>query len=287
MKKWVKDYIKGCAICQQTKVQMHKKHTPMYHIPTNTNMLPFQTIAMDLIMGLPARQGFNAILTIVDHGCSRAAVFLPCTTTISGPGIAQLYLDHVYKWFGLPSKIIINRDPQLTSHFSKALTKKLGTQQNLSTALHPQTDGLSKWKNQWVEQYLWTVTASHPEDWSYWISVASAIHNNWVNTTTGLSPNHILLGYTPTLAPSKVIRTDNKAVERHVKHMIEAWDQATKAINWKAGSTPQAQYWDNQQMVEGCTTGALGDKRVDRTTQARGSNNGMALSSVHESTVCT
>ena len=51
---------------------------------------------MDLITGLPNRQGFNAILTIIDHGCSRAAVFLPCTTNISGPGIAQLYLDHVY-----------------------------------------------------------------------------------------------------------------------------------------------------------------------------------------------
>ena len=61
---------------------------------------------MDLITGLPNRQGFNAILTIVNHGCSRAAIFLPCTTTISGLGIAQLYLDYMYRWFGLPTKII-------------------------------------------------------------------------------------------------------------------------------------------------------------------------------------
>ena len=121
---------------------------------------------MDLIMGLLARRGFNAILTIVDHGCSRAAVFLPCNTTISGPGIAQLYLDNIYRWFGLPTKIISNRDPCFTSHFRKALTKKLRIQQNLSTAFHPQTDRPSEWKNQWVEQYLQTVTATHPEDWS-------------------------------------------------------------------------------------------------------------------------
>ena len=30
MKKWIEDYVKGCAICQQTKVQTHKRHTPMY-----------------------------------------------------------------------------------------------------------------------------------------------------------------------------------------------------------------------------------------------------------------
>ena len=68
----------------------------MYQIPTTPHTLPFQTIAMDLITGLPNRQGFNVILTIVDHGCSRAAIFLPCTTNISGPGITQLYLDYVY-----------------------------------------------------------------------------------------------------------------------------------------------------------------------------------------------
>ena len=98
---------------------------------------------MDLITGLPNRQGFNAILTIVNHRCSRAAIFLPCTTNISRPGIAQLYLDHVYQWFGLPTKIISNRDPCFTSHFRKAIMK-LGIQQNLSTTFHPQTDGLSE-----------------------------------------------------------------------------------------------------------------------------------------------
>jgi len=66
---------------------------------------------MDLIMGLPPVKGKDAILTIVDQGCSRATIFLACDTTITGPGIAQLYMDHVFRWFGLPTKIISNRDP--------------------------------------------------------------------------------------------------------------------------------------------------------------------------------
>ena len=179
---------------------------------------------------------------IINHGCSRAAIFLPCTTNISRPGIAQLYLNHVYQWFGLPTKIISDRDPHFTSHFGKAITRKLGIQQNLSTAFHPQTNGLSKWKNQWIEQYLRTIIASHPEDWSYWISVTSAVHNNWINSTTNLSPNEILLSYSPHLAPSEVIRTDNKAAEKQVKRMIKARDQAIKFINWKAGEAPSSQF---------------------------------------------
>ena len=222
MKQWISDYVKGCAICQQTKVQTHKRPIPTYRIPTTLGTLPFQTIAMDLITGLPNRRGFNAILTIVDHGCSRAAIFLPCTTNISGPGITQLYLDYIYRWFGLPTKIISDQDPHFTSHFGKAITKKLGIEQNLSTAFHPQTDGLSEQKNQWIEQYLRTIVASHLEDWSYWVAIASAVHNNQINSTIGLLPNEILLGYSPRLAPSEAIRMDNEAAEKRVKQMMEA-----------------------------------------------------------------
>ena len=96
MNKWIVGYIKGCAICQQNKIIMHQKKTPLYGTTVPQNARPFQQIAMDLITGLPLRNGKDAILTIVDHGCSQAAVFLPCSTNIMGPGIAQLYLKHVY-----------------------------------------------------------------------------------------------------------------------------------------------------------------------------------------------
>jgi hypothetical protein len=123
----------------------------MFNIPVPTNVLPFQVIAMDLITQLPKSNGYNTILMIVDHGCTRAAIFLPCNSMMTGEGVARLYYDHVYKWFGLPTRVIFDRDPRFTSHFAKALCTRLGVQQNLSTAFHPQTDGLSERKNQWVE----------------------------------------------------------------------------------------------------------------------------------------
>jgi len=148
MRTWITDYVAGCAICQQNKNITHRARTPLYRIPTQDDALPFQQIALDLITGLPPNGPYDSILTIVDHGCSRAAVFLPCATTVTGPGVAQLYFDNVYRWFGLPSKVISDRDPRFTSHFGRALTHKIGVKQNLSTAFHPQTDGLSERKNQ-------------------------------------------------------------------------------------------------------------------------------------------
>ena len=87
MKEWIADYVKGCTTCQQNKILTYWRTTSMYHIPMQCGVLPFQSMAMDLIMGLSERCNHNAILTIVDQGCSRAAVFLPCNTTITGAGI--------------------------------------------------------------------------------------------------------------------------------------------------------------------------------------------------------
>ena len=47
MQSWISDYIKGCAICQQSKNLTHWKHTPLYQIPTKPGTRPFQAVAMD------------------------------------------------------------------------------------------------------------------------------------------------------------------------------------------------------------------------------------------------
>jgi len=74
MRVWIADYVQGCAKCQQNKIITHRTRPPMYKIPTDPAALPFQQIAMDLIIGLPESNRHDSILTIVDHGCSRAAV---------------------------------------------------------------------------------------------------------------------------------------------------------------------------------------------------------------------
>jgi hypothetical protein len=199
---------------------------------------------MDLIMGLPLIKGKDAILTIVDQGCSHAAIFLPCNMTITGPGITQLYHDHIFRWFGLPTKIISDWDPQFTFHFSRALMAQLEVEQNISTAFHLQTNGLSEWKNQWIEQYLRLISSMAPKDWTYWLALASAIHNNQKNMTTGLLPNQVLLGYKITLNLGQTSPTTNESA-KECSHVMMEWQvQAITAINQAAEKLgkPEAQY---------------------------------------------
>jgi len=171
-----------------------------------------------------------------------------------GPGIAQLYLEHVYQWFGLPKKMISDQDLRFTSHFGKALLFKLSITQNLSTTFHSQTDGLLERKNQWIEQYLCLVTSLSPEHWTQWLDIASAVHNNQKNTTIGLLSNQILIRYKITLALLNIPLSNNQMVEDRIRNMMEHQAQAIDAINKAAkgdGSIPKQYSIRDQVWLEG------------------------------------
>ena len=154
MKQFVQNYVKGCAVCQATKPNTVQPRAPLLPIAVVPKAIPFQTISLDLITDLPVSKGYDSILTIVDHDCSKAAIFLPCRKTIDVEGIAHLYVQHVFSHFGHPQHVISDRDPRFTAQFMRQMCALLGITQNISTAYHPQTDGQSECANQWVEQYL-------------------------------------------------------------------------------------------------------------------------------------
>jgi hypothetical protein len=68
---------------------------------------------------------------------------------------------------------------------------------------------------------LHLITLAQPEDWTEWLSIASAVHNNRQNATTRLSPNQILLGYKIKLFPSEQNTSNNQTVKDRMKQMME------------------------------------------------------------------
>jgi len=103
---FVVTYIKGCATCQMNKVNTNLTKPPVYLITPVSGTLPFQTIALDFIMKLPESLGNDTILTIMDHDCFKASIFVPCKEAIDSEGVAKLYVQHVVPHYGLPKKII-------------------------------------------------------------------------------------------------------------------------------------------------------------------------------------
>jgi len=73
--------------------------------------MPFETVTLDFITKLPTSQGYDSILTIMDHDCSKAAIFIPCKEAITAEETAGLILQHIFPRFRLPKRFISNRDP--------------------------------------------------------------------------------------------------------------------------------------------------------------------------------
>jgi hypothetical protein len=192
-------YIRGCAICQSTKPNTTRPKPPMMPITHNQPQHPFQTIAMDLITDLPISRGYDSILAIVDHGCSKAAIFLPCHKAIDAVGVASLYAKRVFPFYSVPRKVISDQDPQFTAQFAKELCGALKIDQNLSMAYHLQTDGQSERANQRVEQYLQIYGNEEQNDWADLLLLAQFTHNAWPNESTGQTPFNLLIGHMPTL----------------------------------------------------------------------------------------
>ena len=72
---------------------------------------------MDFIVSLPrSTRGHDAIFSIIDR-FSRICRFIPCSTSLTAWEAAQLFFEHWVCKYGVPKKIISDRDVKFTSQF--------------------------------------------------------------------------------------------------------------------------------------------------------------------------
>ena len=197
MQQDIMDYVKGHADSQQNKANNQAKKAMLSPIFTKPKALPFKTVAMDFIIKLPLSNGYDSILTITDHDCTKAVIFIPCNKAITAEGVAKLYLEHIFKHVGLPKTLIHDQDTWFMSNFVTKLCQTLGIKQNTSTAFHPRTNSQSKRTNQKLEQFLQFYTNAHQNNWAQFLSLAEFAFNSWCNKSTGKSPFEVLMGYNP------------------------------------------------------------------------------------------
>ncbi|MCO5575130.1 hypothetical protein L7F22_028927 [Adiantum nelumboides] len=145
MKRDIQDYVSKCVVCQKTKYDRGKQPGFLQPLPILDS--PWESISMDFIIGLPKSiQGNIGIWTIVNR-FSKQAHFILIKKTIKAHQMATLFISQIFKYHGLPTSIVSDKDPSMTSNFWKGLFDNLGTRLNFSSAYHPQTDGQSEIAN--------------------------------------------------------------------------------------------------------------------------------------------
>ena len=149
---------------------------------------------MDFIFYLPTTSsGNNGIWTIIDR-FSKQAHFIAVRKNIKADRMATLFLSHIFKYHGLPTSIISDRDPRTTSLFWRALFDNLGTTLKFSSAYHPQTDGQSEIANSTILDLLKAYVSDQKSTWEKFLPLVEFAYNNTVHTSTGKAPFEIVEG---------------------------------------------------------------------------------------------
>ncbi|KAD2394393.1 hypothetical protein E3N88_41370 [Mikania micrantha] len=192
MKKNIAEYVGRCLTCAKVKTE-HQRPSGLLEQP-EILLWKWEQIAMDFITKLPrTSSGHDTIWVIIDR-LTKSAHFLPMRETFTMDRLARLYINEIVVRHGVPLSIISDRDSRFTSRFWQSLQKSLGTQLNLSTAYHPQTDGQSERTIQTLEDMLRTCILDFGGNWDSHLPLIEFSYNNSYHSSIGCAPFEALYG---------------------------------------------------------------------------------------------
>jgi transposase InsO family protein len=173
---------------------MHKLDVAGWLMWRDAPASKWEVISMDFVVGLPlTSHRHNAILVIVDK-LTKSAHFISVRDTYNVIDVARVFVREVIHLHGIPKKIILDRDSKFTSRFWTSLQSTLGTQLNLSTSYHPETDGKAERVNQVMEDMLRMYVMDNQTQWEKYLPLVEFAYNNNFHSSIIMPPYEALYG---------------------------------------------------------------------------------------------
>jgi hypothetical protein len=97
--------------------------------------MPFEHVLLDLITDLPKCDGYDVVVFVCM--LTKRTIVKPITKTIPAEQLAKVMHRNVFRHFGLPRKLISDRDPRFMSDFWQTLFRNVGTKLNILRAIIP------------------------------------------------------------------------------------------------------------------------------------------------------
>ena len=96
-------------MCQSTKVENIASQGKLQPIPATS--IPWRDLAMDFLINLPENGGSVSILVVIDQ-FSKMVNLIPLLSSTEAMDVTSVFFDSVVHLHGLPSTIILDRDPR-------------------------------------------------------------------------------------------------------------------------------------------------------------------------------
>jgi len=189
------DFVRSCPECQRNKASRHQPYG--LTSPLELPYAPWGSIAMDFITELPTSEGCDQLWVVIDR-FTKMAHFLPLRKEgKTATDLARKFAQEIWRYHGLPTDIVSDRDSRFTSEVWQEFLKILGIRPRMSTAFHPQTDGQTERLNQTIAAYLRAFVAKEQNDWVSLLPMADFAYNNSVTVGNGMTPFYANYGFHP------------------------------------------------------------------------------------------
>ncbi|GJW16584.1 putative reverse transcriptase domain-containing protein [Tanacetum coccineum] len=108
--------------------------------------------------------------------------------------LTRLYIKNIVSRNGVSISIILDRDSHFTSRFWQSMQSALGTQLDMSTAYHPQTDRQSERTIQTLEDMLRSCVTNFRKGWERHLPLVEFSYNNSYHVSIKAAPFEALYG---------------------------------------------------------------------------------------------
>ena len=111
--------------------------------------------------------------------------------------MANMFMFHIFKHHGLPTSMVSNRDPRMTSLFRRGLFENIGTKLLFSFAYHVQMDGQSEILNSIVLDFLksYVGEATQCNQWEQYLPLLEYAYNNTIHCSTSKALFEVIEGW--------------------------------------------------------------------------------------------
>ena len=158
----VEEYTRTCLICQLDKEE--RRRTPGLLEPLPVPNRHCESVSLDFITSLPKTGDLTGILVIIDR-FSKYATFVLVSKYYSTEETARLFFRNVVKYWGVSQNIVSDQNGRFTGSFWTELFNLLGSQLNICSSYHHQTDGQTERFNGMLEEYLRHFVNANQKNW--------------------------------------------------------------------------------------------------------------------------
>ncbi|GJS15419.1 putative reverse transcriptase domain-containing protein [Tanacetum coccineum] len=195
---------------------------------------------------------------------TKLAHFIPTKATDSMETLTRLYIKTIVSRYGVPISIISDRDSHFTSRFWQSMQSALGTQLDMSTIYHPQTDGQSERTIQTLEDMLQACVIDFGKGWerhlplgnlvAYKLELPEELSN--VHNTFYVSNLKKCLSDESLVIPMKELQLNDKLnfveepieiMDRYVKQLRQSRIPVVK-VRWNSKRGPEFM-WEREDQI--------------------------------------